>query len=1071
MEVVEECVVQSVLSEEMLINVNDGTPCISSAADEIPRPNGVAETGAMANSDLVAVAETTVQDQIQVDSTTDHMHVPVDTNKISGLISVETVVSTEASAEAVPSTTEGDHQLSTENQAELIAIIPELASKIPEEISELLVGQSEEIIEEVISQAEGSVEINVESSDQVTFKTEILVERNENDTNEIDKNVGHADELDASKSMLSALSDVLHSDNVENNNGSVRQEVLNKEELLNILEGNVEQADEQYSKIIPDDHKNVKTMEAQLALQQLTRLKSAKRSVRQTPRRKKSEKRLSQNSSDKSNKEETPADENEVNSDEPKPKKITRVSGPSSKTSDVVASDGKTSKKDKKASEEKQESMSLETKSKKNRHTDSEITINEPKSTEAKSKRNRKPVDIVLKHSESPTESRVKKENHNASTIANDMEVDEDDDTETDANKSNNVKDNIVNDLVRDWEDDEPIKDDADEKLLEESQGLIKSTEALTTTIETVAESDRIDGSSIDSSTSDATATNKTADDGQPQRRLGRVIKKKVIFDPDNPDTFTRGKLPAKPKEASSDKEQPAPKKIKTEVQQRPKSKSPTGKLHWKKPPPKATKGNKRLSEVDKLLMDEGAVNMIYQLTPEAPKGKKNMRTKAEFIKKIQSSTPDGKEMKFRERKKECIKEESEAKKITGGKQRGSLSSSVKSTVEDFETHSADDSIIYRRHSSSSYSSNCMSPLRLNDQDSSALLDASRFSRQMSDSQNLSNADEESVDQKSEVFMSDANIASPSEVINKSDCLSIKQKLNSKLQNVLNKRKRDNTKTDKPAKQKKVAPKYDENSFKKEEELQLSKLKNLSVKFDHNLAEINVKRKGDQYTIETLKDLELALAYVNNKEDIAVTLLSSECGTLCSSIDLSPLLTEDVEIRTTNAVLFAETIRSLLSTVEQHSKVLCSGASGACSGVGLALAALADVAVAGERASFAVGGLLVGSAAFLAHARLPRPTVDNLIVFGRRLSAEEAQQAGLVSRVVWPDQFHDTLRSIARDIAKQPSRTILVKKQLLAINRSEKTFQSSLEMERDLLVDYWTSDEGMEALRASLDTA
>lgn len=1069
MEVVEESVVQSVLSEEMLMNVNDGTPCISSAADEIPRPNGVAETGAMANSDLVSVAETTVQDQIQVDSTTDHMHVPVDTNKISGPISVETVVSTDPSAEAVPSTTEGDHQLSTENQAELNAIIPELASKLPEEISELLVGQSEEIIEEVIPQPEGSVEMNVESSDQVTFKTEILVERNENDANEIDKDVGHADELDASKSMLSALSDVLHSDNMENNNGSVRQEVLNKEELLSILEGNVEQTNEQYSKIIPDDHKNVKTMEAQMALQQLTRLKSARKSV--TPRRKKSEKRLSQNIREKSNKEETSADENEVNSDEPKPKKVTKVSGPSSKTSDVLASDSKTSKKDKKTSEEKQESMSIETKSKKNRHTDSEITTIEPKSTETKSKRNRKPEDIVLKHSESPTESRIKKENHNASTIANNMEVDEDDDTETDANKSSSVKDKIVNDLVRDWEDDEPTKDDADEKLLDESQSLVKSTEVLTTAIETVTESDRIDGSSIDSSTSDGTATNKTADDGQPQRRLGRVIKKKVIFDPDNPDTFTKGKLPAKPKEASSDKEQPAPKKIKTEVQQRPKSKSPTGKLHWKKPPPKASKGNKRLSEVDKLLMDEGAVNMIYQLTPEAPKGKKNMRTKAEFIKKIQSSTPDGKEMKFRERKKECIKEESEAKKIAGGKQRGSLSSSVKSTGEDFETHSADDSIIYRRHSSSSYSSNCMSPLRLNDQDSSALLDNSRISRQMSDSQNLSNADEELGDQKSEVFMSDANITSPSEVINKSDCLSIKQKLNSKLQNVLNKRKRDNTKTDKPAKQKKVAAKHDENSFKKEEELQLSKLKNLSVKFDHNLAEINVKRKEDQYTIETLKDLELALAYVNNKEDIAVTLLSSECGTLCSSIDLDPLLNEDVEIRTTNAVLFAETIRSLLSTVERHSKLLCAGVSGACSGVGLALAALADVAVAGERASFAGDGLLVGSAAFTAHGRLPKHTVANLVVFGRRMSAEEAQQAGLVSRVVWPDRFHDTLRSIAGDIAKQPSRTILVKKQLLAINRSEKTFQSSLEMERDLLVDYWTSEEGMQALRASLDTA
>lgn len=50
---------------------------------------------------------------------------------------------------------------------------------------------------------------------------------------------------------------------------------------------------------------------------------------------------------------------------------------------------------------------------------------------------------------------------------------------------------------------------------------------------------------------------------------------------------------------------------------------------------------------------------------------------------------------------------------------------------------------------------------------------------------------------------------------------------------------------------------------------------------------------------------------------------------------------------------------------------------------------------------------------------------------------------------------------------------IMLKKQLLGLKKtgSNTTFQTCLENERDLLVNYWTSEEGMQLLRANLDTA
>ncbi|XP_038223407.1 muscle M-line assembly protein unc-89 [Zerene cesonia] len=640
-------------------------------------------------------------------------------------------------------------------------------------------------------------------------------------------------------------------------------------------------------------------------------------------------------------------------------------------------------------------------------------------------------------------------------------------------------KDNIVNVLVMDWDDDEPENKDH-----QDSESLPPDSDKKCP--QNIEPSEEPSGrSSVESTVSEDTSQKQVkSEDESPPKRLGRVIKKKVIFDPDNPDTFTKSKTPSKSKEVHQNKDQPPIKKGKIEhTPQRNKSRSPTSKLQWKKPSPRNSKQNKRLSEVDKLLMDEGAVNMIYQLTPEAPKGRKNVKTKAEFIKKIQSSTPEGKEMKFRERKKDARYDDGDAKKILGGKQRSSLSSSVKSpsVCEDFETHSADDSIIYRRHSSSSYSSSCMSPRRLSDVEGNSQSSKPAPVPQ-TEKQSMTNNHNDTQSQSEDIFMLDVNTVTSdvkTELINKEDCLSIKEKLNSKLSLALNKRKRDSAKVDKPAKQKKIL-KPEEKEVVNEVTNTLScNFKFVSVKIDQHLAEICLQKTGSKDSVEVLKELEQALKSIDENNDISVTLLSSQCGTLCSSLDLSLLLDENSEIRTKNAYELAESVRSLLATVSRHRKLVCCGVWGACSGAWVALVALCDVALASECATFSLAApaapSLPGAAALAApHRALPHPLVNDLVIFGRRISASEALRGGLVSRTLWPFRFDEQVRNIVKDIAIQPTHAVLLKKRLLGLKKSregEVAFLSCLESERDLLVEYWTSVEGQELLRAALDAA
>ncbi|XP_023934220.1 muscle M-line assembly protein unc-89 [Bicyclus anynana] len=887
--------------------------------------------------------------------------------------------------------------------------------EIPHEVTTETVEESEKeicieegIITETIVEMESSVST-------VHFETEVVVEKNDNEVDSesmVIENQG----CDQANNILNELgpnielSEVLRSsdvsENVENNNSSVKQEIFNKEELLDILEGN-DDTEQPIPKVSDTSAPNV-NRDAERALLQLSR--------------------LSRNSRKKSD-----------------------LKSPKIKRGEKTKSPIKDASKGKNMEKEKQQTL-----------------VEEKKQLDNKLPEN---------HADSTEESQLDNEEQDNKVV--DKEQDQEDKKQLEILQTDQDKtqtDSIVKSLVMDWED-EPTENN-EISIIQEGEDLIKDLEELKKKQESiVSNNDSLETSVKDSPSVELYEESTKIDIDSRTRRISRVIKKKVIFDPDNPDTFTKGK--SKPKEAQVPKEPTPSKKPKLEqVIQRSKSKSPLSKLQWKKPSAKNSKQHRRLTEVDKLLMDEGAVNMIYQLTPEASKGKKNVRTKAEFIKKLQSSTPDSKEMKFRERKKECKYEEGEAKKLLGGKHRPTLSSSVKSPCvsEDFETHSADDSIIYRRHSSSSYSSSCMSPRRLSD------VEAGSTQSQVTRISQPPTPQHETVkkpDNEETVFQSGLPKESSNEMINKNDsCLSIKEsikeKLNSKLSLALNKRKRENSKIEKPAKQKKH-----ESVTTSSREDRLDQFKYISVTFDQRLAIVCIKKTGVKICVEILKELEEALNLVDNRQDISITLLESQCGTLCSSLDLSLLLGENKEIIANHAYELAESVRSLLVVVAQHSKLVCCGVWGACAGVALALVALSDVALASEGASFwlaaAAAPVLPGAAALTARCRpLPQALVNDLVIFGRRLSATEALQGGLVSRVLWPDRFDEQVQSVARDIAAQPLQTILLKKRLLSLksnSEAELTFLSSLEMERDLLVQYWTSVEGQELLRATLDAA
>jgi len=144
---------------------------------------------------------------------------------------------------------------------------------------------------------------------------------------------------------------------------------------------------------------------------------------------------------------------------------------------------------------------------------------------------------------------------------------------------------------------------------------------------------------------------------------------------------------------------------------------------------------------------------------------------------------------------------------------------------------------------------------------------------------------------------------------------------------------------------------------------------------------------------------------------------------------------------------------SAVSTLRLMSKPLIAAVNGAATGGGLALALVADIRVASERARFGVAFVRLGLSACdvgmswllprivgLAHA-------SELMLTGRILDAQTASRIGLVNHVVGPDELLDTAYGLAREIARNSAFAMRLTKQGLQLNVDSPSLQAAIELE------------------------
>jgi 2-(1,2-epoxy-1,2-dihydrophenyl)acetyl-CoA isomerase len=249
--------------------------------------------------------------------------------------------------------------------------------------------------------------------------------------------------------------------------------------------------------------------------------------------------------------------------------------------------------------------------------------------------------------------------------------------------------------------------------------------------------------------------------------------------------------------------------------------------------------------------------------------------------------------------------------------------------------------------------------------------------------------------------------------------------------------------------------------------------KTLGFATDDGLARITLSRPDNANALDLTMMRELMEAAIACDEDPSVraVLIDSEGRLFCAGGDLAEFARagEALPKLLKEATVY---LHAAISRLVRTRAPVIAAVQGHAAGAGFSLAMACDLVLAASSARFTMAytraGLVPdgGSTYFLPRLIGRRRSLE-LMLTNRTLSAAEALDWGLVSRVVEDDQLGAEALRLAREIAQGPTGAFGGVKRVVLRSESE-TLESQMEIEARAIADAARSADGQEGIRAFL---
>ncbi|XP_029929989.1 chromodomain Y-like protein [Myripristis murdjan] len=218
---------------------------------------------------------------------------------------------------------------------------------------------------------------------------------------------------------------------------------------------------------------------------------------------------------------------------------------------------------------------------------------------------------------------------------------------------------------------------------------------------------------------------------------------------------------------------------------------------------------------------------------------------------------------------------------------------------------------------------------------------------------------------------------------------------------------------------------------------------------------------------EVMKEIQSAMATAAS-DDSKLVLLSAVGSIFCYGLDFLYFIRRLTDDRKKESIKMAETIRTFVNTFVQFKKPIVAAVNGPAVGLGAAILPLCDVVWANEKAWFQTPYTVYGQtpdacSSFTFPRIMGLASANEMLLSGRKLTAQEACSKGLVSQVLWPGTFTQEVMLRVRELVSVNSLVLRESKALMR-NASRGALEQANERECEALKRVWGSSQGTDAI-------
>ncbi|MBI4832208.1 MAG: enoyl-CoA hydratase/isomerase family protein [Candidatus Lindowbacteria bacterium] len=185
-----------------------------------------------------------------------------------------------------------------------------------------------------------------------------------------------------------------------------------------------------------------------------------------------------------------------------------------------------------------------------------------------------------------------------------------------------------------------------------------------------------------------------------------------------------------------------------------------------------------------------------------------------------------------------------------------------------------------------------------------------------------------------------------------------------------------------------------------------------------------------------LRDIEIAVGKMPAMHDVRVVVFTGAGRAFCSGADLTTVSEFHSEVEGDAIAQGIRQAQGVFDSIETLEKPTIAAMNGHAVGAGLQLALACDIRLAVSGAKLGLSDVKIGIVPALgATTRLPKliglAKTKELILTGDLISAEEALEIGLVSRVVDAESFGATVKELAEKLGSRAPLAVAAVKRLL----------------------------------------